>query len=431
MNPQRQILRVCGTLAVALLALTAYGRAQTAVPGLATLYSFQGPYNDGGNPNAALGIGSGGLLYGTTTYGGSSNDGTVFSLTPPASPGGAWTETVLHSFTGVNDGAFPATNLAIGRGGVLYGTTQGGGDDVHSCAALFGCGTVFSLTPPASPGGEWTETLLYVFRGRADGSNPIGITMGGDGVFYGTTNNLRSAGVGTVFSLTPPASTGGAWTETVLYTFTGTDGGDPQASVTIGKDGVLYGTTASGGPPPDLGVVFSLKPPASTGGAWTETVLLNFIGIDGANPTGKLAIGSGGVLYGTCGSGGTMGFGTAFSLTPPASPGGAWTETVLHTFANTDGAFPVAGLVIGSAGVLVGATSGGGTASYGTVFALTPPAAPGGSWTETVLHSFTGPPSQGSAPVAGLTIGNDGVLYGTTNSGGAATYWGTVFALRP
>jgi uncharacterized repeat protein (TIGR03803 family) len=86
-----------------------------------------------------LAIGDGGEIYGTTRLGGAANQGTVFSLTPPASPGGAWTETVLHDFKGGGDGAFPVAGLAIGKNGVLYGTTEGGGTS--------NAGTVFAFKP--------------------------------------------------------------------------------------------------------------------------------------------------------------------------------------------------------------------------------------------------------------------------------------------
>ena len=108
------------------------------------LYSFQGTPGDGANPYAGVMIGSGGVLYGTTQFGGTTSNGTVFKLTPPAGvlsgPRGAWTETLPHNFTGANgDGATPAAGVAIGKNGALYGTTQFGGTASN--------GTVFKLTP--------------------------------------------------------------------------------------------------------------------------------------------------------------------------------------------------------------------------------------------------------------------------------------------
>ena len=104
-----------------------------------TLYTLGGG-SDGGDVYSGVVIGSGGVLYGTTFSGGSANAGTVFSLTPPASPGGAWTETVLHEFIGEKDGDEPIGPVVIGKSGVLYGTTFGVG-------GASSWGTVFSLRP--------------------------------------------------------------------------------------------------------------------------------------------------------------------------------------------------------------------------------------------------------------------------------------------
>jgi uncharacterized repeat protein (TIGR03803 family) len=426
----RRLALTCRRLLTALVLCAAYAVAQTSPHGLSTLYSFTGPPSDGSLPFAGVVIGSGGVLYGTTYRGGTSGDGTVFSLTPPASPGGTWTEADLYSFGGYpSDGIQPYGGVVIGTGGVLYGTTAGGGTS--------GYGTVFSLSPPSSSGATWTETVIHSFT-VSDGYEPTaGLVIGPGGVLYGTTEGggTSSCLCGTVFSLNPPPSPGGTWIEAVLYSFTGgNDGADPAAGVVIGEGGVLYGTTAL--IQPNDGTVFSLTPPASPGGTWTETTLYNFTGgNDGENPEAGVVIGNGGVLYGTTEEGGTcsggiVGCGTVFSLTPPAAPGGTWTETVIYDFSGSDGEYPTAGVVISKSGVLYG-TSGGGTSSCfcGTVFSLRPPASPGGSWAETVLHAFTG--SDGNGP-AGLVIGKGGALYGTTAGGGTGSCengCGTVFAL--
>ncbi|MGA2136483.1 MAG: choice-of-anchor tandem repeat GloVer-containing protein [Bryobacteraceae bacterium] len=422
MTIKRQSLMLLPMLSVALGVCTYYAAAQTAAPVLTTLHSFHGATRDGSAPISGVAIGAGGVLYGTTGNGGPPNLGTVFSLTRPSSPGGSWSEIEIYSFSGP-DGAVPVTTLAIGSGEVLYGATAQGG--TGSCSG--GCGAVFSLA--RSSGTAWTETVLYSFTGGSDGSSPTGLALGSHGVLYGTTNNIASPGVGTVFSLTPPAEPGGTWTENVLHAFSGPDGGDPVGGVVQAGGGALYGTTSSGGAT-DVGVVFRLAPPASAGGAWVETVLHSFTGADGAFPSAGVAIGSGGILYGTTSLAGSFGDGTAYALAPPVSgSGGAWTITVLHTFSGSDGNSPAAPLAIGSGGVLFGTTTAGGAANLGTVFALLPPATTGGAaWTETVLHSFTGDPQEGSAPYAGLAIGN-GALFGTTTSGGTANL-GTVFALR-
>jgi hypothetical protein len=204
-----------------------------------------------------------------------------------------------------------------------------------------------------------------------------------------------------VYELTPPATQGGAWAETTIHTFTGppSDGGGSEAALAEGPDGVLYGTTYYGGSgtPCDFspylsgsgcGTVFQLTPPTAPGGAWTESVIYNFTGLngDGGYPSSSVVVGKNGVLYGTtqygggstsaspCSSAGVSGCGTAFQLTPPSAPGGAWTETILHSFTGQDGdgSTPLAGLALSSTGVLYGTTSAGGTAGNGTVFAIVP-----------------------------------------------------------
>jgi hypothetical protein len=436
----RLALKIGGTLSTTLLIFTAYTLAQTP-PTITTLYTFTGN-GDGEFPTAGVVSGDeGGALYGTTTGGGTFGNGTVFSLKAPASPGGPWTETVLYNFTGISgDGAVPSGDLVIGNGPsvhpVLYGTTLfGGGSNT---------GTVFSLTPPASAGGSWTETVLYSFTGvSGDGAYPSSMVIGRDGVLYGTTEEggisaCIMGSCGTVFSLTAPTAPDGAWTESVLYAFTGVSGdGAIPVGVVIGRDGVLYGTTAGGGTS-SLGTVFLLRPPTAPGGAWTEKLLHSFTGSpgDGAGPGAGVVIGNGGVLYGTTQGGGTMNIGTAFSVRPPTSAGGSWTEAVLHNFSFVgDGGDPTAGVAIGSSGVLYGTTAYGGSATCGSippgcgiVFSLAPPASPGGAWTETVLHNFTGG-SDGEYPFAGVTGASD-VLYGTTEYGGLSIA-GTVFSLQP
>ena len=324
------------------------------------------------------------MLYGTTPYGGSEQCsgepcGTVFSLTPPSTPGGAWTYTTIYSFTGGSDGAAASGPLAIGSGGVLYGTTNSGGID---CGV---CGAVFSLTPPASPGGTWTKTVIHSFAGGPSGWGPEGVVIGRGGALYGLTYGGGTSGLqGTVFAVLPPASPGGAWVARMLHSFKGypTDGSTPS-SLAIGSGGVLYGTTNSGG-----------------------------------------------IDCGVCGA--------VFSLTPPASPGGAWTEAVIYTFRSWNDSFRT--VVMGRGGVLYGTSSLGGSGTNsacqvdqcGTIFSLSPPASPGGAWTEAVLHNFAGPPSpsDGDNPQSSLVLGKDGVLFGTTNGGGASNA-GIVFAFRP
>jgi uncharacterized repeat protein (TIGR03803 family) len=284
------------------------------------------------------------------------------------------TLTTLYNFTGGADGSEPCGGL-IGDDNALYGTTTYGG--------AYGLGTVFSLTPSAA-GGAWVESVLYSFAGGSDGTYPLGLSIGPGGALYGTT-------AGTVFSLTPPSAPGGAWSYATLYTFTGgSDGFIVSGAPAIDTSGAIYGPTEFGGTGPCLmgcGTVWALTPPATPGGAWTETVLHSFTGgTDGAYYASSLVIDAHGVLYGTMGQDGAYNAGYVFSFTPPAAPGGAWTETALHNFTGKNGTPPV-GLAIDTAGVLYGATTGGGANGGGTIYSLTPPAAAGSTWTFGVLYN--------------------------------------------
>jgi len=175
---------------------------------------------DGSQPEGALVIDSDGVLYGTTYSGGASNLGTVFELTKPT--GEPWKETVLHSFSG-SDGQFPASTLTLSSEGALYGTTTqvAYGGGVDN-------GTIFEVAPPSTAGGAWTETVLYSFiYGRGDPQNvlPNGTLLPGPGgTLYTTTQGLFSEPGGLVIALAPPATAGGSWTEYQLYAF-----GEPVA----------------------------------------------------------------------------------------------------------------------------------------------------------------------------------------------------------
>jgi uncharacterized repeat protein (TIGR03803 family) len=287
------------------------------------LYRFLGGF-DGDTPVAGLIRDPHGVFDGTTSLGGDNSDsGTVFSLTPPARPKAKWTHQVLYRFKGgPKDGANPQSSLLM-DGAALYGTTLTGGPGDF--------GTVFELTPPTAPGASWKEKLLYIFKGGADGAFPeAGLIMDAGGALYGTTTEgginacAFGGGCGTVFKLSPPAARGTAWTETVLYRFKGgADGLGPQAGLIADDKGDLFGTTVGGGTgcfATGCGTVFKLAPPAAGGKRWTETVLYRFRGgADGANPVAGLTADANGVLYGTTKLGGTgcddVGCGTVFELT--------------------------------------------------------------------------------------------------------------------
>jgi len=357
-------------------------------------------------------------------------------------PAGAQTFTNLYAFSTVNyaNGAYPNGDLAIDGNGVLYGTTQMGGA-YNACYAGSneGCGTVYSLKPPASPGEPWTETVLWSFGATsADAYNPSGVTMGSGGVLYGVAGG-GEFGYGTVFSLTPPSKFSRAWVETVLYRFGGApDAAIPNAGLVIGADGVLYCTSDEGGTGAcgsfACGTVFSLAPPSSAEGNWTETVLWSFGGTgDGTGPQSGVALGAGGVLYGVTHDGGTGGSGIAYSLAPPEVAGGAWAETVLYTFPESAKEHPVA-LAPGAAGALYGTTDlEAGRDEGGTAFSLTPPSSQEGSWADATIATFpargTGesPSHQPNGPLAFQK--KSGALFGVTAQ--AHRVEGTIFELVP
>ena len=323
-----------------------------------TIWRFN--YRDGAEPWNGLISDSGGHLYGVTYVGGASGSGTVFEL---IYSGNSWTEHILYSFKGGNDGGGPLCELIMGSSGILYGTTNYGGTS--------GSGTVFELV---YSGGSWSEHVLYSFKGGSDGAFPeAGLHLSSD-LLYGTTVAGGTYNSGTAFEL---SQSGGVWTESVLHSFGGSgDGSFPYAIPVESPKGELFGTTESGGASGN-GTVFELT---QSGGGWTETVLHSFDGgSDGANPYDGLRRGATGTLYGTTFYGGdtgcykNLGCGTVFELT---KSGGLWSETVLHSFGASghDGKYAHAAIILDKSGNLFGTTTGGGAYRHpnGTVWELTP-----------------------------------------------------------
>ncbi len=303
------------------------------------VYSFSGGA-DGSHPIAGLvRDAKTGNLYGTTVYGGTTNNGTVFVLNPSTG-----VETVIYSFKGGTDGANPYSSV-VRAGTTIFGTTINGG--------AFGYGTVFKLTAAGK------ETILHNFNSAfptLDGSYPYaGLTLY-KGILYGTTTLGGVGNLGTVFAIT---KTGGY---TLLYTFKGgsTDGQGPNAGVAFDRSGNLFGTTYLGGLS-NAGVVFEIS-------AGVETAIHHFgrnTG-DGINPYASLIFVKGN-FYGTTLQGGSANGGTVFKITP----GG--TETLLHSFTGgADGFNPYSALVLGASNTLYSTTLQGGTSNLGTVFKLIP-----------------------------------------------------------
>jgi uncharacterized repeat protein (TIGR03803 family) len=378
--------------AVAILACVLASASLVDAQSLQTLCSFNS--TNGAEPYAALTMGNDGNFYGTTSQGGSYTIGTVFKMTTNG------TLTTLASFAQTN-GASPYAALTMGNDGNFYGTTSQGGSGNY--------GTVFKVTT------NGTLTMLASFA-QTNGASPYaGLTMGNDGNFYGTTARGGSGveggsgGYGTVFKVTTKG------TLTTLVSFKGTNGAWPYAGLTMGNDGNFYGTTYVGGSIYDDGTVFKM----TTNG--TLTTLASFAQTNGASPYAALTMGNDGNFYGTTRYGGNTagnGMGTVFKVTTNGM------LTTLASFAQTNGAYPDAGLTLGNDDNFYGTTqeggSGGNGYGAGTVFKVTT------NGTLTTLASFA--QTNGFLPYAALTMGNDGNFYGTTSYGGSAGD-GTVFRL--
>jgi len=396
--------RLARVQSILVLVLILVGIAQ-AGPTEKVLYRFQGG-TDGFEPLGTLVADRAGNLYGTTTSGGTGDCnggcGTVYELSP--NPDGSWTETLLYSFVGGDDGAFPNAGLVFDQKGNLYGTTLHFG--------VSGDGTVFRLSPPTKPGNAWTETVLYNFVGDDDGEYCLGsLTFDKAGNLYGATLFGGTYGGGTIFQLVPPQQ-GELWSLNVLHTFKGTgDGLDPWGPVTLDANGVVYGTNYDG-------VVFRLKPPAPGHSEWSFKVLYD---LPGLAAQGAL-LGRQGALYGTTLSGANHS-GSVFQLTPQT---GQWKLTTLYDFkGGADGSNPLNGLVADRAGNLYGVTSNGGINDQGTIYRLS---SRHGVWSKTTLYNFQGG-SDGADPESGVILGPH-VLYGTTIAGGISDN-GTVFQFGP
>ena len=271
----------------------------------ASLYSFTTLAN-GINPTGGLAEVNG-RFFGTTSHGGNvlqfcgGTCGTVYEF--DASTNAAQT---LYRFSGSRptqgsyDGARPNGGL-IAMNGTLYGTTAAGGFYIGHCP--IGCGTVYEIRTDGS------YRLVASFP--STNPDPVGNLVELNGLLYGVTGEPGYvSSKGTVFVVN--AQTGSL---SVLHAFTGADGADPRAALTV-LDGKLFGTTSRGGTA-NVGTVFEVTPQ----GAFR--VLHNFNGTDGANPRGALRL-LGGVLYGTTENGGTgncstklrTGCGTVFAVTP-------------------------------------------------------------------------------------------------------------------
>jgi uncharacterized repeat protein (TIGR03803 family) len=357
---------------------------------------------DGQSPQSALIGDASGAFYGTTYNGGAYGPGCVYKLTPTSS---GYRETIIHSFGAEPDGWNPMGGLIEDKNGALYGTTRYGG--------MSQLGTVFKLVPSAH---GYTEKIIYYFQG-ASGSNPRGSLLAdASGSFYGTAE-YGPFGDGVDFKL---ARSGGGYSYSAIYVFQGgADEALPVGSLIADSASDLYGTTYGG--EYQYGTVYKLTPGV---GGYSESLILSFEGQNGENPLASLAADSSGALYGTTSKGGTAKKGVVFKLTPEGS---TYAESVLHDFTGgADGAHPQDDIAVDSGGRVFGTTLIGGAHNAGVVFQLTPSH---GSYDFRILHNFAGSPD-GANPVAAVIDVGNGVLFGTTTSGGSLRN-GTVFRLSP
>ncbi len=317
----------------------------------------------------------------------------------------AWAQSryyVLHNFGISNgDGWQPFSGLVRDANGNLYGTTVEGGYTGGACGRP-GCGIVFELSP--NPDGAWSEAILHSFN-YGDGAEPYAsVVFDGRGNLYGITTRDGPLNYGTIFELTPASN--GSWALSTLHAFTGGwDGGFdpnyPSGGLAFGDGGHLYGTTSYGGAN-NKGIVLNLGRVSAL--SWYELVAHAFAGgNDGSVPQSAPTVGVDGNVYGTTFLGGSNGAGTVYRLTPNQQSFG-WTETVLYSFQGTpygsgaDGANPAAGMIFDAAGNLYGATIwAAGWRRHGISSCVFDQTVAGPS---AVLYTFQGYPS---APTPSLT----------------------------
>ncbi|HEY2799768.1 MAG TPA: choice-of-anchor tandem repeat GloVer-containing protein [Chthoniobacterales bacterium] len=285
----------------------------------------------------------------------------------------------------------------------------------HSSTAVFLLAAL-ALLPQLAHAQTPTLTVLHDFDGGPSSANADhGLVQASDDNFYGTTAASGTAGLGTVYRITPTG------TFTVLVNFTGANGSNPECALIQGSDGLLYGTTQSGGPlPTDNGTIFkmTIKGDLHTLFAFPQTIggPLNGAYLNGRQPLAGLVQGTDGAFYGTNRLEGmrsptnAFGDGTVFKITS----GGAF--QTLFTFynsndvSNPEGAKPQAPLVLDQNGSFYSTTFQGGPDTVGTIFRVT------ATGVQTDLFNFTNAIGE---PQGGLVLGPDNKYYGTTETGGS------------
>jgi uncharacterized repeat protein (TIGR03803 family) len=394
--------------------------------GFGTVVAFDGIHGLG--PDGGL-VWSGGVLYGVTGMGGTGNSGLGNGVVYRVATDGRGLA-ALEVFSDFSGGSAPATGL-VWSGNMLFGTTEYGG--TGNQGTLFEIGTNGSGYAQAHE-----FSFPDNFGNNPDGTDPRAAMVLSAGMFYGTTRYGGTNGSGVVFRMNSDGtgftnicfggslaalavsgtnlygvnngifrlSTNGSGRST-LYTFTGAEGNTPLAGLTVSGN-VLYGTTYYGGS--GNGNIFQVN---NDGTHFTN--IYSFTGgSDGAHPASVLVL-TNGVLYGTSVSGGgPSNAGTVFKINTDRTGFG-----VLHSFTGSDGAVPRDLLLSGN--ILYGTAAGGGSSNAGCLFKLD---TSGNNFT--ALYSFTGG-ADGAKPTASLVLLND-MLYGTTEEGGLSGQ-GTVFSL--
>jgi hypothetical protein len=406
-------------VAIVLTLLSAASLAQTET----VLYDFTGA-GDGWVPYGSLVADSAGNYYGTTLVGGRYSGpcspvgcGTVFEISPNGS--GGWIFNTIYRFKGEPDGAKPSSNLIFDSKGDLYGTTRAGG--LGGCGIdIFGCGTVFKLSPSKS--GVWAESVIYDAPADASKQMPEHLAFDSAGNLYGTLFSRQATcpvyNCGYVFKLRPASS--GTWRYSVVHAFDGLAAGGGPDGITFDGAGNMFVTTFEGGSGlcsqnAGCGTVVKFTPNGSQG--YKLQVLYSFSGgSDGGGPLSRVILDSSGNLFGAASVGGYLpncafGCGTVFELTPS---NGRYDYSVLYSFGGKyDGSFPVTALTLGSAGDLYGLGSGPlSNDPAGFVYKLSPSG--GGSWIESTVHTFK-IPNDGGFPYAYNSLIEDpsGKLFGT------------------
>jgi uncharacterized repeat protein (TIGR03803 family) len=286
--------------------------------GLQIIHDFGG--DEGSYSSQGVAVDRAGNLFGTNGNGGDNGGGLAYELSPN---GQGWVFADLYSFGGPSGGVSPSP-VIVGPDAALYGTAGGGSQN----CPFGGCGLVFSLRPAPTACltalCSWTETTLYQPTGYSDAYDPGNLVFDQAGNLYGTSGSGGAYGKGAVFELTPSSA---GWTETILYSFTGgNDGGSPN-SLLVGIDGNLYGSSGSAGAGGE-GVVFQLVRPSS-GNAWTENVIYTFT--VGNNDVGSYSLvqDSFGNLYGL--GNGYTGQGNVVVVFMLSPSNGSWVFSMVYT----------------------------------------------------------------------------------------------------